>query len=134
MGITVLDVTVNWHPCLHAGSCSTLLLKGLSCLLQPNSTGYPPVGFIVNTDRIRGGVVRGRDGSWFRDPSSPHPAVFGCRLALPLILVSAPSTSLLACLGSPTPWSPCTPTPHARLRLWLWGQTGEGGCVLLPQG
>lgn len=78
---------------------STLVLKGLSCLLQPNSAGYLPVGFIVNMDQIREGVVRGRDGSWFRDPSSPHPAVFGFRLALPLILVSAPNNLPAGLLG-----------------------------------
>lgn len=46
MEITVLDVTVNWHPCFHASLCSTLVLKGLSCLLQPNSAGCLLVGFI----------------------------------------------------------------------------------------
>lgn len=106
MGITVLDSTVNWHPCLHAGLCSTLVLRGLSCLLQPNSAGYLPVGFIVNGDQIREGVVRGRAGSWLRDPTSPHTAVFGCRLALPLILVSAPNNLCWPTWGVPPHGAP----------------------------
>lgn len=48
------------------------------------------MGFAVNRGQIREGVVRGRDGSWFRDPSSPHIPVFGSRLELTLILVGAP--------------------------------------------
>lgn len=63
MGVTVLDVTVNWCPCLHASVCSTLVLKGLSCLLQPNSAGYLPVGFIVSRDQIREGVS-GQGKGW----------------------------------------------------------------------
>lgn len=59
-------------------------------LAASESAGHLPVGFVVNRDQIREGVVRERDGSWFRDPSSPHTAVFGSRLELPLILVSAP--------------------------------------------
>lgn len=83
--------------------------RGTERIKLPASAKFsriPACGIRYEQDQIREGVVRGRDGSWFRDPSSPHPGVFRCRLALPLILVSAPNNLPAGLLGESHPVVP----------------------------